>query len=131
VAVFLLAGINAGRATALSLNWDMWSSFSLPVPLLTRIIFSTLWALSLGGLAWGLWTLRAWSRHWTLALFPVYQIYELAWHIAFVRGAYERGRLPFLAGRAALTIIVVILVLTRQRVRHRFDQDGTPEENSE
>lgn len=131
VAVLFLAGVNAGRAGVPLAGWDLWSAFVLPFPLWLRMVLSGVWAVTLGSLAWGLWTLRSWARRLTLILFPLYQLYELGWRLAFVRSDYERGRLPFVVATMALATLFVVWILTGRRVRHRFERDGQREGNGE
>jgi hypothetical protein len=130
VAVFCLASINTGRAGVILTEWGLWTEFDLPFPLPLRVALSVLWGALLAGLAWGLWTMRRWSRRWMLIFFPLYQFYEIGWYLAFVRSDYERGRLPFVLVVTTLTTLVVVWILTQGRMKQRFELGRKSEENS-
>lgn len=126
LAVFCLAGINGGRAGILLADWQLWIGFDLPFWLPLRVAFSIVWALTLGLTAWGLWSMRRIARRWTLIIFPVYQIYQLIWRLLFVQSAYQRGRIPFVLTTVAGSTLLVVWLLTRPRIKKRFDMNGTP-----
>jgi hypothetical protein len=127
--VFCLAGVNAARVVVTLTGWDYWTAFDLPFPLSLHVALGCGWAAALGGTAWGLWTTRRWSRRWALVLIPLYQLYELGWRLAFTRGEYERGRLPFVLVTLIIGTAIAIWILTRRRVKHVFEWTGsTPEE---
>jgi hypothetical protein len=112
-------------------EWDLWTRFGLPFPLALRVVVGIAWAGILAGLAYGLLTLREWSRRWTLVLFPLYQLYEIGWQLAFARGGYERGRLPFVLITAIAVTSLAVWILTSRRMKQRFNAERTREENGE
>lgn len=128
--MFCLAGVNGGRAAVTLAGWDLWSSFDLPFPLGLRVAFSAVWASALGVTAWGLWVRRRWARRLGLVLFPLYQLYEVGWRLAFVRSDYQRGRLPFVLVVAVGTSLIVLWILTRRNVVHVFEMDGSETETA-
>ena len=119
--VFCLAGINAGRVGFILADRNLWAGFDLPFPLPLRAALSATWAGALAVTAWGLWARRRWARRWTLVLFPLYQLYELGWYLAFVRGDYEQGRMPFVLVSTIGVTLVVMWMLTRRSARSEFE----------
>jgi hypothetical protein len=128
--VFCPAGVNAGRAAVILAGWDLWSGFDLPFPLGLRVAFCVVWASALGVAAWGLWLRRRWARRLGLVLFPLYQLYEVGWRLAFVRSDYQRGRLPFVLTTAIGATLIVVWILTRQNAVRIFEMGGSETETA-
>ena len=124
IVVLFLAGINAGRVAVIAADWQLWAGLGLPFSLPLRVAFSIIWAIVLGVSAYGLWAMRRFARRWTLAFFPIYQLYQLGWRLAFVNSDYQRGRLPFVLVTTIIATVIVIWPLTRPPVKHLFEGIG-------
>lgn len=96
---------------------------SLNLPL--EILFSLMWALAFGWIAWGLIRRKSGTRMRGLVLFTMFMLYNAARLTLYVRADYDRGRLPFVyvvAVGAALICIIMIVLSTR---RHKtLDEDS-------
>jgi hypothetical protein len=121
LAVLLLAVINlVGAYTALR-RWPMYEALGLSLPLWALTAFRVFWGAAWLATAWGLWRVAAWARKGLFFALPLYLLLVLGQRAIFVRGDYERGQLPFLAGISALSVALVAFILTRKRIRQAFE----------
>mgnify|MGYP000452872467 CR=1 FL=1 len=77
-------------------------------------------------MAWGLWRMLSWARRGIFVALPVYLLLVLGQQAIFVRGDYERGRLPFLAGLSVFSTALVAFILSRRRIRQAFERHDHP-----
>lgn len=119
--VFSLAVANLGSVYAgLARRW-VFAALDLDLPVWLLMIHGGLWGMIWLVVAWALWRLLSWSRYLTIVLFVMYALTTIGQQVVFTRGAYERGRLPFVFITAALFISLVAIVLTRPRIRRAFE----------
>jgi hypothetical protein len=90
-----------------------------------------LWAIVWMAAAWGLWRLKPWARPALLIVSPVYTVYQLGQQVFFAQPGYFKGRLPFLAGLAAVLLGGIFYVMTRPRVKDAFEETAGEENLAE
>ena len=126
LAVLLLAVINLTGVFAAVRRWPVYETLDLSLPLWALTAFHAAWGLAWLALAWGLWRMLSWARRGIFVALPVYLLLVLGQQAIFVRGDYERGRLPFLAGLSVLSTALVAFILSRRRIRQAFERHDHP-----
>jgi hypothetical protein len=120
--VLLLAVINlAGVFTAIT-RWPVYEALDLSLSLWTLTAFRAVWGLAWLIFAWGLRRMAPWARRGLFIALLLYLLLVLGQQAVFVRGDYERGRLPFLTGMSVLLTALAAFILTRKCVRQTFER---------
>jgi hypothetical protein len=114
--------INLVGVIAALRRWPMYAALDLSLPLWVLTAFRAVWGVTWLATAWGLWRVAAWARKGLFFTLPLYLLLVLGQQAIFVRGDYERGHLPFLAGISALSVVLVAFILTRKRIRQAFER---------
>jgi hypothetical protein len=110
---------------------DTLLTLDLSVPFWALIIWHGIWGLIWLVVGSGLWALHPLARRVMLILLPVYQALAIGMGVAFVRGDYERGRLPFAVFAALLISGLVIVGLTRAGIRQAFGESPNYAHNTD
>lgn|GEM_PF-1885011 len=121
LAVFSLSVINlAGLLNGLS-RYQLYASLDLALPAWFLVLMSGLWGAAFLALAIGLWALLPRIPKITIIVLASFLLYEVLFPLIFARASYEYGRIPFHIASSLLVMAVVILGLTRPRVRQAFE----------
>lgn len=123
--VLLLGVANLIGAYGLLLRWQALTLVELSLPLWALLAPAAVWGVIWPVLALGLWGLRPWARLGVMFGFPLYELILVGRQVVFAQGAYSRGALPLKAALALALTAIIIVVLTRPRIRRAFDWRGT------
>ena len=126
LAVLLLAVTNLTGVFVAVRRWPVYEALDLSLPLWALTAFRAAWGLAWLALAWGLWRVSPWARGGMFVALPLYLLLVLGQQAVFVRGDYERGRLPFLAAISVLSMALVAFILTRRRIQQAFERHDHP-----
>ncbi len=121
--VLLLGAANLLAVYGAATRRPVLGGLNLALPLGLLAASAAVWGVLFAALSWGLFTLREWARLGTLAAFPLYEVLLIGQQIAFARGEYERGRLPFAVMTGAALAGLAVLVLTHRATRRAFMPD--------
>jgi hypothetical protein len=115
IILFALAAFNGLGAVTAGQRLEALAREPLSVPPVYLLASRAVWALVFVGLAAGLWRLKAWARLGALAAYPLYLAQGWLERLAFARADYVRATLPWDALVDAAGLLVILVVLTRQR----------------
>ncbi len=124
IAVFSLSAASFASLVVGLARWQIFVDLGLSLPLWLLMASGGVWGLVWLVVTWGLWRLLSWARRTTIICLIVYQVMMIGQQVLFMRGDYERDRLPFVISITILVIALVIAGLMRPRVRQAFEDSN-------
>lgn len=118
--MFLLSGANLFAAASMVIRREVIEMVSLSVPLLMIVGVPLIWGVIWAIIGFGWWRLDRWARPVLPFAFLIYEITIISQQLIFARQPYARGRLPFAAATALIGVGIIMLVITRPRVKAAF-----------